>query len=163
MDEVNALLGRSGRKMQGREGVMYVLRSLTENARNLFSLLLAELLSMDEEDLNANGGDSHDEDDEPEEEEEEDFALATPRKHKSKRSGPAMGKAGIDFRTLYQKAASQFIATNETTFRGLLREFFDHEMVVSRKDGMGGEAFGVPFRKEEMEGILEELAMEGEG
>jgi len=140
VDEVNALFGRTGRKLQGREGVMYVLRSLTENARNLYALLIAELLSTDDID-DAGGSD---------EEDLEQDGLAGKRDAASTRSG-------IDFRTLYQKAASQFIATNEPTFRALLREFYDHEMLVSRKDALGGETFAVPFRKEEMQTILEEL------
>jgi len=141
VDEVNSLFGRTGRKMQGREGVMYVLRSLTENARNLYALLVAELLSVDDiEDAVMSGEDDFDD------------GHGTARNN-----GAASMKIGIDFRTLYQKAASQFIATNEPTFRALLREFYDHEMLVSRKDALGGEIFAVPFRKEEMQNILEEL------
>jgi len=141
VDEVNSLFGRTGRKMQGREGVMYVLRSLTENARNLYALLVAELLSVDDiEDAVISG--------------DEDFDDG---RGTARNSDAASMKVGIDFRTLYQKAASQFIATNEPTFRALLREFYDHEMLVSRKDALGGEVFAVPFRKEEMQNILEEL------
>jgi len=139
VDEVNSLFGRTGRKMQGREGVMYVLRSLTENARNLYALLVAELLSVDDiEDAVMSGDDDFDD-------------------GRGRNSVARNMKIGIDFRTLYQKAASQFIATNEPTFRALLREFYDHEMLVSRKDALGGEVFAVPFRKEEMQNILEEL------
>jgi origin recognition complex subunit 2 len=35
--------------------------------------------------------------------------------------------------------------------------FHDHQMVVSRKDAMGTEMLSVPFRKEELETILEDL------
>lgn len=143
VDDVNALFGRTGRKLQGREGVMYVLRSLTENARNLYALLVAELLSVDDVDEAVGSGE--------EDLEQDGFS--------GRRRGQDTGstRAGIDFRTLYQKAASQFIATNEPTFRALLREFYDHEMLASRKDALGGETFAVPFRKEEMQTILEEL------
>jgi len=142
VDDVNALFGRTGRKLQGREGVMYVLRSLTENARNLYALLIAELLSMD--DMDDVGGSG-------EEDFEQDGLIG------KRGQATASTRVGIDFRTLYQKAASQFIATNEPTFRALLREFYDHEMLASRKDALGGETFAVPFRKEEMQTILEEL------
>lgn len=142
VDDVNALFGRTGRKLQGREGVMYVLRSLTENARNLYALLIAELLSMDDMD-DAMEFDNEDTD--------QDELIGR------RGQATASARAGIDFRTLYQKAASQFIATNEPTFRALLREFYDHEMLVSRKDALGGETFAVPFGKEEMQTILEEL------
>lgn len=46
VDEVNALLGRSGRRVGGKDGVAYVLRSLPENARNLYRILVAEQLAL---------------------------------------------------------------------------------------------------------------------
>lgn len=46
IDEVNALLGRSGRRVGGKDGVAYVLRSLPENARNLYRILVAEQLAL---------------------------------------------------------------------------------------------------------------------
>lgn len=161
VDEVNALLGRSGRKMHGREGVMYVLKSLTQSARGLFGLLVAELLSLDE---TGEGGVEAEADMDVDEEDDMGFEDAvTPGKPKvrDKNKGrPAVGgglNAAIEWRALYQKAVSQFIATNEMSFRGLLKEFHDHEMVISRKDAMGTEMLGVPFRREELETLLEEL------
>jgi origin recognition complex subunit 2 len=136
VDEVNSLFGRTGRKMQGKEGVMYVLKSLTESARKLYKLIILELLSAD---VVEDAGLSAD----------EDFDGDT---------GAGDMRVGIDFRTLYQKSTSKFIATNEQTFRALLREFYDHEMLVSRKDALGGEVFAIPFRKEEMYTIQEGLA-----
>ena len=35
--------------------------------------------------------------------------------------------------------------------------FHDHQMITSRKDVLGTELLSVPFRKEELEAILEEL------
>lgn len=64
---------------------------------------------------------------------------------------------GVEYKVLYQKVVEEFICSNEMGFRGLLKEFFDHQMVVSRKDGSGGEMLGVPWRREEMEAILEDL------
>ena len=64
---------------------------------------------------------------------------------------------GVEYKVLYQKVVEEFICSNEMGFRGLLKEFFDHQMVVSRKDGSGGEVLGVPWRREEMEAILEDL------
>jgi origin recognition complex subunit 2 len=49
VDDVHALLGRAARRVGGKEGVAFVLRSLTQNAKSLYSLLLAEVLTaMDE-------------------------------------------------------------------------------------------------------------------
>ena len=50
VDDVHELLGRKARRLGGKEGVTYVLRSLTENARNLYRLLVGEVLvAMDDE------------------------------------------------------------------------------------------------------------------
>ncbi|CAF9915362.1 MAG: Origin recognition complex subunit 2 [Alectoria fallacina] len=121
IEDVNELLGRSGRSIKGKEGVGFVLRSLPENARSLYRVLLGELLAaMDEE-----GG----------------------------------GEGGIEYKVLYQKVVEEFICSNEMGFRQLLKEFYDHQMVVSRRDGSGAELLGVPWRREEMEAILEDLVL----
>lgn len=121
IDDVNELLGRSGRSVKGKEGVGFVLRSLPENARSLYRVLVAELLAaMDEE-----GG----------------------------------GEGGVEYKVLYQKVVEEFICSNEMGFRQLLKEFYDHQMVVSRRDGSGAELLGVPWRREEMEAILEDLVV----
>lgn len=50
LDDVHELLGRKARRVGGKEGVAYVLRSLPENAKNLFRLLVTEVLvAMDDE------------------------------------------------------------------------------------------------------------------
>ncbi|CEJ80809.1 Putative Origin recognition complex subunit 2 [[Torrubiella] hemipterigena] len=44
VDEVHELLGRQARRINGREGVAFVLKSLPDNAKNLFQLLVGEVL-----------------------------------------------------------------------------------------------------------------------
>ena len=44
VDEVHELVGRKARRVGGKDGVVFVLRSLPENARNLFRLLVGEVL-----------------------------------------------------------------------------------------------------------------------
>ena len=118
---VDELLGRRGRSIIGKEGVGFVLRSLPENARNLYRVLIAELLAaMDDEEVEGSDG-------------------------------------GIEYRVLYQKVAEEFICSNEMGFRQLLKEFQDHEMIVSKRDMTGAELLRVPWRRKEMEGILEDL------
>ncbi|RAK72205.1 origin recognition complex subunit 2 [Aspergillus fijiensis CBS 313.89] len=138
VEEVSALLGRKGQRVGGKEGVEFVLKSLPENARNLYQLLLTELLSLSDE--------GHLSDDEGEE-----------------GAGGARGEdaaaAGIEFRALYQKAAEEFIASSEMMFRTLLKEFHDHQMITSRMDASGMEILGVPLAREEMEGVLEDLVL----
>lgn len=137
VEEVHGLLGRKGRRIGGKEGVGFVLKSLPENAQNLYRLLLTELITMMDE--------RHNSDDE---------------------DGGAQGQGdiaheetGIEFRMLYQKATEEFIASSEMMFRTLLKEFHDHQMITSRMDASGMEILGVPLSREEMEGVLEDLVL----
>jgi origin recognition complex subunit 2 len=49
VDDVHELLGRKSQRVNGREGVAFVLRSLPENAKNLFQLIIGEVLIASEE------------------------------------------------------------------------------------------------------------------
>lgn len=107
MDEVHELLGRSGRRIGGKQGVSFVLKSLPENAKNLFRVLIGEqLAAMDSGGGEFGGGDGEDDDYE--------------------RRGPAQAKnePGVEYRVLYQKAVEEFICSNEMNFRTLLKEYF---------------------------------------
>ncbi len=147
VDDVHDLLGRKGRRIGGGEGIGFVLRSLTENSRKLYVLLLTEILStlaegMPDVDEGMDG-------------EAEDGG-------KKCGHGPEMdGEAGVEYKALYQKASENFVCSSEMNFRTLLKEFYDHEMIISRKHGAGTEILGVPLSKEEMETLLEELVMTG--
>ncbi|KAI1648237.1 origin recognition complex subunit 2 [Daldinia loculata] len=122
VDDVHELLGRKARRVGGKEGVTYVLRSLPENAKNLFRLLVGEVLAiMDDE----GGSDGE--------------------------------NPGVEYRMVYNKAVEEFICSSEMAFRTLLKEFHDHQMITSRKDVLGTELLSVPFQKEELEAILEDL------
>ncbi|OAA40023.1 Origin recognition complex, subunit 2 [Metarhizium rileyi] len=122
IDEVHELLGRKARRVNGREGVAFVLKSLPENAKNLFQLLVGEVLvAMEDE------GNVVDE------------------------------AAGVEYRMVYNKAVEEFICSSEMAFRTLLKEFHDHQMITSRKDALGTELLSIPFQKDELEAILEDL------
>ncbi|KAG7134298.1 Origin recognition complex subunit 2 like protein [Verticillium longisporum] len=121
VDDVHDLLGRRARAINGKEGVVFVLASLPENAKSLFRLLVAEVL------IAAEDGDDGDD------------------------------SAAVEYRMLYNKAVEEFICSSEMAFRTLLKEFHDHQMITSSKDAIGTELLSVPFRKDELEGILEEL------
>ncbi|KAK3359337.1 origin recognition complex subunit 2-domain-containing protein [Lasiosphaeria hispida] len=123
VDEVHELLGRKARRVGGKEGVAFVLRSLPENAKNLFRLLVAEVLVVMEE---GGGG------------------------------GAAEGSA-VEYRMVYNKAVEEFICSSEMAFRTLLKEFHDHQIITSHKDSLGTELLSLPFRKDELEAILEDL------
>ncbi|KAI9791964.1 MAG: Origin recognition complex subunit 2 [Peltula sp. TS41687] len=126
VESVHDLLGRSARQVAGKEGVGYVLKSLPENARSLYRVLVSEQLAGIEEGISRGGGERG-------------------------------GEEGVEYRVLYQKAVEEFICSSEVAFRTLLKEFHDHQMIASRKDVLGTEILWVPFRKEELEAVLDDL------
>ncbi|PMD43687.1 ORC2-domain-containing protein [Hyaloscypha variabilis F] len=140
VDEVHELLGRSGRRVGGKEGVSFVLKSLPENAKNLFRVLIGEQLAA----MDDSGGALEEVDDDDDHDERRVL-------------GHKKNEAGVEYRVLYNKAVEEFICSNEMNFRTLLKEFHDHQMIVSRKDVLGTEMLSVPFRKEELETILEDI------
>lgn len=179
VEEVNALLGRSRRRLGGKDGVAYVLKSLPENARNLFRILVAEQLALaDTEPATAHGAVTSDDELDPDDilgASDDEAALAeeqnTPSRRAHGRGRPAKkAKArpvarapvvsvmeGVEYRTLYHKAVEEFVCSSELNFRTLLKEFHDHQMVESRRDAAGTERLSVPMGREELEAVLEEL------
>lgn len=165
VEAVNALLGRSGRRVQGRDGVGFVLRSLPENARGLFRILVAEQLAAsvdDDDDATAAALAAA-------AERQDDGGFADVPQTPSKRGRGGRGKGavapmstpapvvGVEYRVLYHKAVEEFVCSNEMGFRTLLKEFHDHQMIESTKDVGGVERLWVPFRRDDLEGLLEEL------
>ncbi|KAK4104763.1 ORC2-domain-containing protein [Parathielavia hyrcaniae] len=128
VDEVHELLGRRARRAGGKEGVAFVLRSLPENARALFRLLVGEVLVAMEEGEGAAG-----------------------------QGGGGEEEVAVEYRMVYNKAVEEFICSSEMAFRTLLKEFHDHQIINSHKDSIGTELLSLPFRKEELESILEDL------
>lgn len=135
VEEVHTLLGRKGQRVGGKEGVGFVLKSLPENARNLYRLLLTEVITVMD--------DGHQSDDEG----------------ATESGGRGAEEHGVEFRLLYQKATEEFIASSEMMFRTLLKEFHDHQMITSRMDPSGVEILGIPLSRDEMEGVLEDLVL----
>ncbi|TQN75336.1 Origin recognition complex subunit 2 [Colletotrichum shisoi] len=124
VDEVHELLGRKARRVNGKDGVVFVLRSLPENAKKLFELLVIEVLSVMDDG------------------EQQQFGAENP---------------GVEYRMVYNKAVADFICSSEMAFRTLLKEFHDHQIITSRKDALGTELLSIPFGREELEAILEDL------
>ncbi|KAF2012458.1 origin recognition complex subunit 2 [Aaosphaeria arxii CBS 175.79] len=144
VESVNELLGRSGRRIGGRDGIGFVLRSLPENARSLFRILVTEQLGLMFMDGDAD--------------EDQDDVTATPRSKSNPARNSSESSQGVEYRVLYHKAVEDFVCSSEVGFRTLLKEFHDHQMVESRKDAMGTERLWVPFRQEELEALAEELS-----
>jgi origin recognition complex subunit 2 len=141
VESVNELLGRSGRRIGGRDGIGFVLRSLPENARSLFRILVTEQLALL---LMNDDGNTIEED-----------VTTTPRSRKQSNSDSSYG---VEYRVLYHKAVEEFVCSSEVGFRTLLKEFHDHQMIESRKDSLGTERLWVPFRQDELEGLAEDLS-----
>lgn len=152
VDDVHELIGRKSRRIGGKEGVNFVLKSLPENARNLYRVILTEALTMLAE-FGGDGGmmnETVNNDDSDDEERGQ---------RRGAEGGLAEEEVGLDFHMLYQKAVEEFICSSEMSFRQLLKEFHDHQMIISKRDGTGGELLGVPLSQEEMEGVLEDLVL----
>lgn len=101
ISEVHELLGRMGKRAGGKEGVAFVLRSLPENARKLFGLIVGEVLVAFEE-----GGGSAGE-----------FGGGE--------------SPGVEYRMLYNKAVEEFICSSEMAFRTLLKEYVLFQVISS--------------------------------
>ncbi len=113
VNEVHELLGRSGRRVGGKEGVTFVLKSLNQNSRKLFQLLIAEqLAAMDEDGGYGGGGDENSDIDE----------LDNNRRRGNVISNKRI-EQGVEYRLLYQKAVEDFICGDEVAFRTLLKEY----------------------------------------
>ena len=143
VDVVNDLLGRKDRRIGGREGINYVLKSLPETARSLYRILLTELLTLMLDGM----GDIDEEDYDPDAEDNS----------RKKRHGD--DEFGVEYRTLYQKASEEFICSSDMNFRFLLKEFHDHQMITTTRDASGAELLTVPLDREELEAVLEDLVV----
>lgn len=159
VDEVHELLGRKRSRAGGKEGIGFVLKSLPENARHLYRLLLTEILE-----VLGGGGDNDGAEDEGEFEADNPAASTSHRPNKSKPSsslGLDAEETTVPSSTLYRKASERFICSSHLNFSVLLREFHDHAMVLRRRDPTTGvEVLGVPLSLVEIRDVLRE---EGEG
>ncbi|KAH0289099.1 ORC2-domain-containing protein, partial [Aureobasidium sp. EXF-3399] len=172
VEEVNILLNRSGRRIGGKDGVAYVLRSLPENARNLFRILVAEQLALADSTFEAPPGSpdsdsilGHSGDDMDMDMDHGNVTKPTRGRGRPPKKAPAQkvkahktsSFVGVEYRTLYHKAVEEFVCSSEMSFRTLLKEFHDHDMVESKKDALGVERLAVPFGREDLEDMLQEL------
>ncbi|KAH6637031.1 origin recognition complex subunit 2-domain-containing protein, partial [Chaetomium tenue] len=105
VDEVHELLGRKARRAGGKEGIAFVLRSLPENARALFRLLVGEVLVAAEEQGGGGGGGAG--------------------------GGAGDGEVAVEYRMVYNKAVEEFICSSEMAFRTLLKDLKKVGLLVS--------------------------------
>ncbi|KAK9481408.1 origin recognition complex subunit 2-domain-containing protein [Lipomyces japonicus] len=140
-DPLTAIAGASGLSGGGEtgtsiSGAKYVLESLTVNARGLFRVLISNQLQemIDRQENQPGDGDQNG--------------------GGIRLNGPA--RFGMEFKTLYQRCAEEFIVTNELNFRTMLTEFYEHEMLASTKDLLGTEIIYSSFDKDTLEKLLED-------
>ncbi|EXJ66212.1 uncharacterized protein A1O5_10828 [Cladophialophora psammophila CBS 110553] len=172
VDDVHELLGRKRMRAGGKEGIGFVLKSLPENARNLYRLLLAEILSILDDDDDDDGGAGAEDDEDDEGDGEGDLQPSRKKSRGMTTTKPATlptttttttttatpDEVGIEYRTLYRKAAEEFICSSSMNFQFLLKEFLDHQMMTTRRDpATGAEMLAVPLGRAEMLAVLEEL------
>lgn len=153
VDDVHELLGRKRLRAGGKEGIGFVLKSLPENARNLYRLLLSEILSILTDGIDGIAA-IDDEDDA-----QHQGQKSATRDGTGTGAGAGADEVGVEYRALYQKASTDFICSSSMNFQFLLKEFHDHQLITSRRDATGTEMLSVPLGKEEMEGVLEELSV----
>ncbi|CQB90035.1 Origin recognition complex subunit 2 [Chlamydia trachomatis] len=121
-------LGKS-KKFVGGLGAKYVLRSLTDNHRNLYrELLIAQLDKMEKAVPSASG-----------------------------RVGlKGNAKVAVDLKSLYNTCLDEFITSNEMNFRTFLKEYVEHKMCQLVKDPSGVEKVFIPFTYEEIQNIYKQ-------
>lgn len=123
----DALAMGKSKKFMGNKGVKYVLSSLTNNAKNLYKLLLTFQIEK----------------------------LKKVTTIKSSLHGlKGTIRSGIILKDLYNACLEEFITSNEVNFRTLLGEFIEHEMCKLSKDESGTEIVYVAYTYDEMNSLL---------
>lgn len=120
-------LGRN-RSAVGSRGVKFVLSSLTANSRGLYQILVSHQLEAMTDELS----------------ETDTSRIGAPQ-------------FGMEFKQLYRKCVEEFIVSNEVNCRTMLTEFLEHKMAVSSKDQTGAEIIYIPFTRDHLASILEDL------
>lgn len=69
---------------------------------------------------------------------------------------PSSEKHGMEYKSLYRNCSMEFLATNDLMFRTLLKEFYDHQMIRSKKDQVGAEVIWAPYKESILQEILDD-------
>jgi origin recognition complex subunit 2 len=122
----SSLLVRPGRL--ATRGLLYVLRSLTSNARAIFRLIAQHQLD----------------------------ALETGSRSGRAPSAPSEYH-GMPMQELLQQCRQQFLASSEAALRAQLTEFLDHKALTSRRGQDGSEHLSIPTERAIIEHVLQEM------
>lgn len=124
-------------ELVGSRGAKYVLSSLTGNAKNLYKNLILQQL------------------------EKIDMYIGDDTKLLENR-GNIRGsvKSCISLREFYELCVSEFIISNDISFRTILGEFVEHKMCNLTRDTAGTEILYIQFTVDEIEKLLDEELMD---
>jgi origin recognition complex subunit 2 len=129
---------RSGNK-RSIKGALFVLQSLTPNARAIFKLLAEHQIAA-QSTMTSTTKDSDSETDSENEEEE-------------------TCQDGLAHLELYKLAQSKFLISNEQAFRSIMTEFLDHELIkLARSSVNGAEVLRIAFSIDNIKDIVSMLA-----
>lgn len=117
----------------GSRGAKYVLSSLTGNAKSLYKLLVLQQL----EKIDTLIG--------------EDTKML---EHRGLIKGSP--KSFVSLREFYELCVSEFIISNDISFRTILGEFVEHKMCTLTRDSAGVEILFISFTVDELEKLLDE-------
>lgn len=117
----------------GSRGAKYVLSSLTGNAKSLYKNLILQQLDR----IDTFIGD--------------DTKLLDNRG-----SVKGSSKTCISLREFYDICVSEFIISNDISFRTILGEFVEHKMCILTRDTAGTEILYIAFSVDELEKLLDE-------
>lgn len=124
-------------ELVGSRGAKYVLSSLTGNAKSLYkNLILQQLDKIDE------------------------FIGADTKLLEQRGTITGSNKTCISLREFYELCVSEFIISNDISFRTILGEFVEHKMCTLTRDTSGTEVLYISFTVDELEKLLDEELME---
>ena len=119
------------------KGALFVLQSLTTNARGIFKLLADNQLSQSP----SNQENKYNQESDSENEDESEVF------------------EGLSQIELFKLAQNQFLISNEQAFRTILTEFLDHELIKLARSGVNGaEVLRIPFSPSNIREILSILS-----
>eukprot|EP00210_Caulerpa_lentillifera_P004729 g4513.t1 len=129
MDLNDCLLGNKKEDGDPVKAALLVLRSLVQNAQQIFILLANHKLSV----LNA---------------------CKTPAKGKTVDKNQS---TGLTFDGLYKQCKEKFLASNPSTVRNHLKEFITHDLIQLQKNDLGTEEYTVSLDKTILKTVIVEL------
>ncbi|OWY49370.1 ORC2-like protein [Alternaria alternata] len=145
-ETVNELLGRSNRRIGGRDSLGSFLSTLPEQVQELFRIFITEQLALS---LMEGGGLG---------EKKEVTATPRPEKVENARNVLLDSAQGVVHRAVYHKAVEAFVCRSGVSSKDAAQGLHDRQVVESRKDVMGTERLWMPFEQGRLESLAEDVA-----